>query len=77
MLPKSNGNQQRPKDCHLQRKNMLPVKEEQKCAHLCCKEKSRTVFPHKCMTAESTEYRADSLMVRRNGIPLVLFNVIH
>lgn len=77
MLAKSNGNQQRPKDCHLQSKNKLSLKEKQKCAHLGCKEKSTIVFPHKCMTAECTEYSADSLMVRGNGIVLVLLNVIH
>lgn len=41
------------------------------------KEKSGIAFPHKCMTAESTECRTDSIMVRKNGTALVLFNVLH
>lgn len=62
---------QRPKDCHLQSKNNLSLKEEQKCTHLGCKERSGIVFPYECMTAECIEYN------RRNGTALVLFNVIH
>lgn len=69
---------QRPKDHYLQSKNKnFAWKKSRNVPILKGKEKSRIAFPHKCMTAESTEYRIDSIIVRKNGIALVLFNVLH